>query len=670
MANGLNNLRDFKRFRLDVGRLILWHKDKPVKLARKEIELLCALTENGCEVLTKDELLDKVWHNTFVEESNLTRHIYILRKTLAKFGEKNLIETIPGRGYRFTVEVTSVTDARDEASMPEPRITESGQHALVDLSEWHAVVERLEADEAATPTSVGALAETTELTEELPQPDNAAFPSRRLTVIAVVIAVLFLGSGIFLYRTRQATAHLAEIKSIAVLPFKTIDANKENEHHGLGLTDVLITRLSNIKELNVRPTSAIFAFQNEDSISAGQKLKVDAVLEGTIYRTNEKVRVTTRLLKVRDGAPVWAAQFEQPLRDELKLQDEIALRMIDALAMDMSGSEKTALTKRFTESAEAYQLYLRGRYEWNKRSTPAMREAERLFRNAIDKDPNFALAYVGLADTLATNQGNVEAGWLVEKALELDPNLAEAYATRGFLWMFHSWNWKEAEISFKRSIELNHNYATAHHWYATVLTILGRHEEAKAEMRRSLEINPLSHNFLVDSGQIYYHNREYERAKEYCFKALEIYPDFVNAHMYLHYIYLQTGEYEKAVESQIKVMEINSKFDDAPAVVKESLAGTGEQWRQDFREGGVEGFLLNPLPEQRDLDGGFNYLRAMRNAFLGNKQIALDHLEKAVEQRFFLCPFAKADPVFDKLRDEPRFSQILARMNLDDTASH
>lgn len=630
MTNGLNNLRGFKRFRLDAGRRILWHKDKPVKLALKEIELLCALTEKSGVVMTKNELLDKVWQDAFVEESNLTRHIYILRKTLAKLGEKNLIETIPGRGYRFTADVSEIDEAVD----------------------------------AQKPTAVAAFAETTELTAEpLSQNVKAVFPSHRLIVVTVVIAVLFGSSSIFLYRTRQARTHLAEIRSIAVLPFRTIDSDPQNEHQGMALTDLLITRLSNIDEINVRPTSAVFDLVGEDSITAGERLRVDAVLEGSIYRTSEKSRVTVRLIKVSDGSAVWSGQFENTGHDELRMQNEIVLQMIDALAMDLTGAERTALTKRFTESSEAYELYIKGRFEWNKRSSPAMDEAERLFRNAIDKDPNFALAYVGLADRLATNRDG-EAGTLVRKALELDPNLAEAHATLGFIEMFYGWNWKGAEAALRKSIELNSNYATAHHWLATLLTIQGRHEEAKAAMRRALEINPVSHNFLADLGQIYYHTREYDKAKEYCLQAIAIYPDFVFPHHYLRYIYLQTGEYEKSIEAYWERVRVESNPERSDAGRRVNYLADREGHLQAYRERGIKAYLLESV-QVSEFNGTSYFYSAMQNSFLGNREIALAHLDKAVDAKVFIVPFAKSDPIFDNIRDDPRFNAILRKINLD-----
>ncbi|MBA4185980.1 MAG: tetratricopeptide repeat protein, partial [Acidobacteria bacterium] len=394
-----------------------------------------------------------------------------------------------------------------------------------------------------------------------------------------------------------------------------------------------------------------------------QKLNVDAVLEGTIYRTADKVRVTARLIKTSDNAPIWAAQFEKPLQDELRLQDEIALQVVDALALNLSGNEKNALTKRYTESADAHQLYVKGRYEWNKRNFAGMIEAERLFRNAIEKDPNFALAYVGLADRIATNTDAGEAWTLINKALELDPNLAEAYATLGFLHTFHVWNWQYAEADFKKSIELNPGYATAHHWYATLLAIQGRTDEAKSEMRRALEINPMSYNFLADLGQLHYFAREYDKAEEYCRKALEIYPDFGFAHGYLSDIYLLTGEYDKAVDEDLEIAKTYGAFASQTDKSNENQLRDLAKYRVIYQQGGIKKYMEFLMTMKAD-NANIFYGNAQKYTFLGDKEKALDNLEKAFESKAFLMVFVKADPLFDSLRSEPRYQEILRKMNL------
>ena len=431
------HLCEFGKFRLDPLKKTLWHDGQTVSMPLKELELLCVLIENRGELVTKQELLDKVWEDSFVEESNLSRHIYLLRKTFKKFGgNEDLIQNIARRGYRFTGDVCEIANC--EVIIEKHTSTRT----LIEIQEDSGQEPIAQAPDEKRRTLTGF----------------ALSPRLVLSISAVAAALLGVVYFFWDYPKSQNNVSASEIKSLAVLPFKTINAASENEHQGLGLADVLITRLSNARALNVRPTSAISAFENQDvdSVKIGQKLNVDAVLEGTIYRSDKNVRVTVQLVKTVEGKTVWSGEFEKPLNEELKLESEIGLRIANALALNLSAYEQKALAKNFTVKADAYQLYMNGRYEWNKRSWVAVTEAERLFRNAIAVDPDFALAYVGLADRLATQPDTTEAEAVIAKALELDPNLAEAYATQGFLRMFHQWKWREAEESFKRSLADSH----------------------------------------------------------------------------------------------------------------------------------------------------------------------------------------------------------------------
>ncbi|MBS1792217.1 MAG: winged helix-turn-helix domain-containing protein [Acidobacteria bacterium] len=639
MGNRISHLREFGDFRLDAEKKILWYENAPVNLPLKEIELLCLLTEHGGEVVTRTELLDKIWTDSFVEESNLSRHVYLLRKTLRDLGEgRDLIQTVPRRGYRFAGEVRFLTGAE---LIIEKR-TES--RTLIEIEE---TVEEKSASRTA-----------------------AGFFSRARLIVVALVAVALGGLAFTSYRN-LAAKNSGQIKSLAVLPFKTLGGAKSDEHPGLGLADVLITRLTSLKNLNVRPTSAVAAFENQpvDSALAARKLDVDAVLEGSIYRTENSVRVTMQLLRAGDEKVLWSGQFEKPRRDEMKIQDEIAVQVTNALAINLNDGERRALLKNYTENADAFELYQQGRLEWNKRSWQGMIEAERLFRNAIEKDPNFALAYVGLADRLATTTEANEAFQLVEKALELDPDCGEAHATLGFLHMFQRWDWPAAETELRRSVELAPGYATGHHWLATLLEIEGRHPEARAEFERALEINPRSHNLLADLGQNYYFERDYAKAGEYCRKALEIYPDFIFAHQYLFEIYRQTGQFDLAFEEFLKSDEANHLLINENGPQKERH----EKWLVDIRElyrkEGFEGFLLSRIRAAAQTEPTFVpvslFFIAQSEAFLGNKEKALDSLEKAYEKRaLFTMPFVRVDPVFDNLRGEPRFQEILRKMNL------
>lgn len=652
MAAPFKQLYAFGSFVLDLESHRLLREGQTVPLPPRALEALRVLLQQPGQVLSREELMQAVWAEAFVEDANLTVAISQLRKALDQNGETvEYIETIPRVGYRF---IGDVSEIREEPRRP------------VILAKHTLSRTVIEEEEIPTEQSEVVAIEST-ATRKLPRALVAANGRTVLAATAVVVVALAVVIASLWTQRQERSARGANlsVKSIAVLPFKSVGTKSGEEHLGLGLADVLITRLSNIRELNVRPTSSVMAFdgQVQDSISAGRKLNVDAVLEGTIYHANGRVRVTARLLRVGDQTPLWAGQFEKPLQDELKVQDEIALQLVDALSLSLSGTEKTALTKRFTENADAYQLYLKGRYHWNKRSYGGMIEAQRLFRNAIDKDPNFTLAFVGLADTLATSDAAGEAYDAVQKALELEPNLAEAHATLGFIKMFHEWSWREAETSYKKSIELNPGYATAYHWYATLLAIEGRNKEAKAALRRALEINPLSHNFLADMGQLHYFGREYEEAKEYCRQALEIDPEFSFAHQYLSYTYLKTGEYDKAIEELITADRINGAYANQSAELRHRLETSSNKQREAYRDGGINGYIENRLADATQHRNHYN--NAMLHIYLGEKEKALNNLERAYQGKAFLVPFVKADPVFDSLRGEPRYHAILKKMGLD-----
>ena len=629
MNADIPELWQFGEFRLDVRRKILRHRDTTVAMPLKELEVLSILVRNQGELVTKDEIVEEIWQDSFVDESNLTRHIYLLRKTLKDLdaGSGQLIENVPRRGYRFTGDVTPV-------------------HLDEIVVEKHT--------RTRTRIEIQNKVRTNRFLSRFKQQP----------LIYVGLTVLLVATAAFFGSQYLQGPTSLEIKSIAVLPFKTIDSAGGNSHAGIGLADVLITRLSNIRELNIRPTSAVIGLYDTDSRAAGEKLQVDAVLEGTIVYAGDRVRVTTRLIRIFDGSTIWTGEFEKLRSDELEMQNELALQIVKTMALNLSTADKEALAKRYTDSADAFELYARGRYEWSKRTAPAMIEAQRLFGNAIEADPSFALAYVGLADSLATGQSDEARTWsAITRALELDPSLAEAHASRGFYLMFFGRNWHEAEKAFKRSLELNPNYPTAHHWYATLLAIRGEFDQAKAEMHRALALDPLSHNFLADLGQIHYFAGEYAEAEKYCRRSLEIYPDFAFAHQYLYYVYLKTGDYDRAVEEIIRAEAVVSTLDNSSANYREARLAAAESARRSYREGGIRGSLEHRYAGSPH-DPGELYFYAIKHAFLGQNEKALDYLERSTDAGMFMSAFVKAEPLFDGLRSEPRYQEILRKMGL------
>ena len=648
MSRVINHFYEFGSLRLDTTNRLLRRNGVEIPLQPRLIETLIALVENANSLVTRDSLISAVWGETAIEEGGLTRNISMLRRALGEEGQ--YIVTLPKRGYRFTAEVREswedVPDAPTYGRATE-FVLERQANLLIRTEE--------------------------EITDETPvlQPTRQATQTGRLihrigrvrwAVSAAVLLIVVLG---YLVATGSIGKFglTKSMKTLAVLPFRNLAAPSDDEHLGIGVTDVLITRLSNLKAVTVRPTSAVLKYdQQQDSLAAGRALDVDAVLEGSIQRVDNRLRVTARLIRVSDQSPLWSGQFDEAAKDLLAVEDAISAQLAEALALRLNASEKATLTKRYTDNADAYQLYVKGRYLWNKRNWAGMTDAEYYFRRAIEKDPNFALAYIGLADKMFTAQPvDREAYSAVFKAIELDPNLGEAYATLGFAKMFHGWHWQEAEEDFKRAIALSPGYGTAHQWYASLLAITGRVEEAKAEMHRALEIDPQSANFLADMGQMYYFAREYEGAESYCRKALEVAPDFLFAHGYLFDIYVKTGRNEDAFEAIIKCIK-SSSLDPKYA---NGWAAQEAQLRALYLQAGMNGFLRQQIDEgMRSGVVATYYLIARYYALLGDQQQALAWLEKSVENRVFLLPFMNADPTFDRLHAEPRYQEVMRKMHL------
>jgi DNA-binding winged helix-turn-helix (wHTH) protein/TolB-like protein/Tfp pilus assembly protein PilF len=637
VSNRNRHVRTFGKFSLDPEKRVLWCESRPVNLALNEFELICVLTENSGEVVTKAELLDLLWADAFVEESNLSRHVYVLRKMFKSFGVDDLIETVPRRGYRFAGEVHQPPSTNEEFTIE--------RHAVS-----RTTIEEISDDAPASSIS------------------NLRYRFISLKVATIIAGVMLVGllAGFTAWQGRfySFAGSTAGVRSLAVMPFARIDHDQEAGQLGVGLADVLITRLSHLRGITVRPINAVTGVDDRDPVAAGKLLGVDALLMGTIYRSGDRTRVSVRIVKTYDGSTIWGGDFERLTTDGMRMQSDIALQVTNVLAQNLDSAEKNALAKSYTENSDAFHLYQRARFEWNKRNAQGATDAVSLFRTAIEKDPEFALAYAGLAEAMATINPD-EAEIIAQRAIELDPDLAEAHASLGFIQLFTRRNWVGAENELVRSISLNPNYAPAHHWYAELLAIQGKNAAAKASMNRALEINPLSHNFLADMGQIYYFNREYKEAEHYCRRALELYPDFSFAHQYLSDIYLQTGEFEKAVDAELNAERIHGQFSiDSVARFRRFQAGLEEKRTAALSQGREE-FLKRLL--SGSTDNVFHYYDARRYAALGDKEMALDALESSVQSKAFHTAFVKVDPVFDAVRDDTRYKLVLQKMNLLDT---
>jgi DNA-binding winged helix-turn-helix (wHTH) protein/TolB-like protein len=637
MHNASRHLREFDEFRLDLEKKVLWHSDEPVALPAKAVEVLCELVEKRGEVVTKDELLDHVWPDSFVEESVLSQNIHHLRKALKKLQVNgNPIQTIPRRGYRFAADVRDVgeTVLLEREIIERELFAEVSEDSLRDLS--------LNID-----ASRSSLSKTR---------SSILFASFISTA-----AILSIGLALWWWAQPTSVAAVNNIKSVAVLPLKTLNEKDQNSTLALGLTDSLIGRLGRLNKFAVRPFSAVDKYNEsgKDAIAFGRELRADSVLEGTIQQVDDRVRVNLRLIDVRDGTQLWTDSFDESESDVLKLQDSISHRVARVLLLRLTPNESELLAKKPTSNPEAYRLYLAGRDRWYKRDWSP--DANEFYRRAIELDPNFALAYLGIADQYAFTYETSMAEEKLNKAIELDPTLHEAHATRGFLQTFHQWDWQGAERSFGRALELAPNSSKAHHWYGVYLSIRGRIDDAEREMEKALELDPTALVVMTDLAELYYFKRDYDRAETELQKVLTIDPTFINARMHLAKVrYKKGGSYflEEAafalfMQKRRKELGFAQEFDTSR--LEHLLANKDETTLRENSLKSIVASIGKP---------GAALTLARYYSVVGNKEMAVDALARALESKTFILPFIAVDPLWDPLRSEPRFRDVLQKMNL------
>jgi DNA-binding winged helix-turn-helix (wHTH) protein/TolB-like protein len=639
---------EFGTFRVDPQKRLLLGDKGPVALAPKAYELLLALVENQGRVLGKDELMRRVWPDQIVEEANLTVNVSALRKALGENpNEHRFIVTVPGRGYKFVAGVREVSDEpADQTSEESTRV-----RFVTDGEEEGRGSEQESALEAQTPP-----------------PSPAASRPRRLTpgLTALTVALLGIGLAVTAYylwtsSRPQAAGGGASIRSIAVLPFRPLSAEGRDEALELGMADTLIFRLSAVRGLVVRPVSAVrkYADLDQDALAAGREQRVDAVLDSTIQAAGGRVRVTSRLVRVADGAVLWADRSELPSADLFAVQDAIAERLAASLALRLTDEERERLTRRYTENAEAYQLYLKGRYFSERRTRDGITKGIEYFRQAIEKDPDYALAYAGLADAymllrrwaFAPAKDTVpQARAAAEKALRLDDSLAEAHIALARV-KEHSLDWPGAGAEYRRAIELNPNSETGHHLYAMHLAQMGRLDEATAEIRRAQELDPLSLIINMEVGRIFYFKRQYDQAIAQYKKTLELDPNFELARSNLGVAYEQKGMYEEAI----------AEYQKMPS---RGLAPIGRIYALSGKRREAQKVLVE-LKEQSKKTYVSPVSMAVIHAGLGENEQAIAWLERALDEgdadRLY---FLAVHPTWDGHRSEPRFKDLLRRMGL------
>jgi DNA-binding winged helix-turn-helix (wHTH) protein/TolB-like protein/Flp pilus assembly protein TadD len=653
MSQQARRLYEFGPFRIDTANRLLLRDGKPVALKPKVVETLLVLIENSGRVVEKDELIEKLWPDSFVEEGNLTQNIYEIRKALNSGAEESYIETIPRRGYRFAVQVkelpfeegAALTATRGDA-VP---VTENGRDAG----------ERFENERLDKPFDVPAIAPTA----------GRAWLSRPWVLICSVLLVGLLALiSYYLFSARKkTTAANTEIKSLAILPFKPLSAEATDESMGQGMADALITKLSNSRRIAIRPTSAVLRYTalDKDPLAAGRELGVEAVLDGKVQQVGDRVRVTVQLLRVADGAPLWAEKFDAKFTDIFAVQDSISDQAARSLTLRLTGNERDLMRKHYTENAEAYQAYLQGRYFWNKRNAAGLKTAVDYFQRAIKIDPNYALAYAGLADCyirlneygVPEAQESVPRGKAaVLKALEIDDALAEAHATLGFIKFRHDWDFAGADQEFRRSLELDANYSEAHQWYAFYLLAVGRRNEADTEMTQAQALDPLSITFNSNLALYLYFTRQFDQSVQQCRKTLEMEPNSFLSRFALGLSYEQQGLNTEAISEFQKALQLSP--DDAATIAALGHALPRAGGVKDARE------LLRELEQAAKESYVPPYGIAVVHAGLGEKAQTLEWLERAFQDRSLRPVWLKFDSRLDSLRQDGKLIDLIRRVGL------
>jgi len=579
-------LYEFGPFRLDAAERVLLRRGSPLRLPAKVLDTLLLLVENHGHILEKDDLMKRIWPDTFVEENNLNKTVSAVRKALGEgAGEPKYIDTIPKRGYRFS-----------------------------------APVRELRGNGAAD------------------------------------------GSG------KEKEQGPSAVRSVAVLPFKLLSPDRSDEYLGAGMADTLITRLSNMRRFVVRPTSSVLKYQaaGSDPVVAGRELRVDSVLEGTIRRAAERIRVTVQLVNVADGAPVWAEKFDEDLTDMFAVEDSISERAVRAMVSKITHEEQALLTRHPTDNPAAHQLYLRGRYHAAKLTPEGLRKGYENFQRAIALDPGYALAHVGLAYYyfVACNEFSMPPAEAMPKteaaalaALRLDDTLAEAHAFLASVRFLYDWNWPGAETEFERAAGLNPHNSVVHLLYGMALMWNGRFDHGIDEVERALEIDPLSPEIITCQGICHYFARRHDAAIGRFQQAIEIDPRYWFAHLQLGRVLEEVGRLPEAIEALETAWRIEDAYPEVQTELARAyaLAGKKEKARK----------LMDEVTRRarRSYVPAFSIARGFSG--LGRTEEAFAWLEKAFEARSSFMPWLRLDPALDPLRPDERFSDLVRRVGLD-----
>jgi TolB-like protein/DNA-binding winged helix-turn-helix (wHTH) protein/Tfp pilus assembly protein PilF len=600
-------------FRVDVVGKSLTREGVLVPLPPKVVETLILLAENPGRTVLKEELLEKIWPGTFVEEGSLTQNISILRKALGKRGDgEQWIRTIPKRGYCF---IGPVRVAGEE-------------------------------DETAPPAAAVK-----------PQ---AIQPRRRRWAILLILPLLLLAALGLLSRRRHETP-APHLTRLLVLPVENLSGNPGQDYIGDGLTEELIAQLSTLDAgrlaVIARTSAMTYKGKHEPIDQLARDLHLDYVLQSSLRRSGDRVRITAQLVRTEDQAHVWARSYDRTAQDMLSMEDEVA----QAIALQID-SNLYARTKSRPPAPAAYLPYLEGRYYWNKRTRESLEQAIVDLKRAIALDPRFARAHSALADCYMS-LGLLGAGPPTElfaaakkearNALSLDPNLAEAHTSLAYLKFWEEWDWAGAELEFRKAIALNPDYATAHQWYAEYLRLMTRFDESIAESHKALELDPLSLVINMEAGLPYYFRRQYDQAAAHFQRAIALDPNFALAYVELGWVEESRGDLPRAIATLRKAAQLD---DTTPVLTALADAYAAAGQTSDARQ------ILQMLEERSKTQYVSPFLLSSPYLRLGEREKAIALIERAFNEHDWALIWIHASTRFGALHDEPRIQAVVERM--------
>jgi TolB-like protein/tetratricopeptide (TPR) repeat protein len=597
------------------------------------------LLEHAGEVVTREELQKNLWPaDTFVDfDHGLNKTINKIREALGDSAESpRFVETVSRRGYRFLAEVKDVGEGSSPVSTPGTEVLSGAQ----------------ESDRGkTTPQSVTHRRLAPSLTW------------RRFGAVLAVGLVILAAWALYL-RNRPSSSL---IRSLAVLPLENLSGDASQDYFADGMTDELITDLGQISALRVISRTSVMSYKRvrKPLPEIARELNVDGVVEGTVLRSGNQVRITAQLIKASDDKHLWSHSYEGDFGDTLALQNQVARSIAEAIRINVSPREQTELKSVKVVNPQAYESYLKGRFFWNKRTADGLKVAAAYFNQAVEEDSKYPEAYSGLADTYAllgdwqyavmtAKEALPKAKASAIKALELDNNLGEAHNSLAFCLDGFDWNFAAAEKEFRRAIELNPSYATAHHWYAWHLSLLGRNSEAISEMKKAKDLDPLSLIINADLAELYLIAHSYDESIQQSRRTIEMDANFALAHNQLAQAYLQKQMFDEAVAELQKAIKISGGSPTFTANLARTYAAMGRK--------NEAGELLDDL--KKHSSPGYSRASEIAAVYvaLGDNDRAMTWLEKGFDERF--NPGVLLRPGFDPIRSDPRFQNLLHRIGL------